>query len=145
MFSVCCAFSTGCSPAPWLTSSQSGGHLTPTSYSSNFLLKNLSNSKSKWKSKSKSESESKLCYERRSVGQSASLSRNRAPIWGLWPDFYYCQTVAGVLMWSALSIERTDLSFTIAAGPRHCSNFRVRVPWDSWSYFSASDSRLPFS
>jgi hypothetical protein len=28
-------------------------------------------------------------------GQSASLSWNKAPIWGLRPDFYYCQTVAG--------------------------------------------------
>jgi hypothetical protein len=28
-------------------------------------------------------------------GQSASLSWNKAPIWGLRPDLYYCQTVAG--------------------------------------------------
>jgi hypothetical protein len=28
-------------------------------------------------------------------GQSASLSWYQAPIWGLWPDFYYCQTSAG--------------------------------------------------
>jgi hypothetical protein len=35
--------------------------------------------------------------------QSASLSWCQAPIWGLWPDFYYCQTVAGLLMWDALS------------------------------------------
>jgi hypothetical protein len=27
-------------------------------------------------------------------GQSASLSWNKAPIWGLRPDFYYCQTVS---------------------------------------------------
>jgi hypothetical protein len=32
-------------------------------------------------------------------GESASLSWNKAPIWGLWPDFYYCRTVAGLLMW----------------------------------------------
>jgi hypothetical protein len=43
--------------------------------------------------------------------QSASLSWNKAPIWGLWPDLYYCQTVAGLLMWSALSDESTSLSF----------------------------------
>jgi hypothetical protein len=47
-------------------------------------------------------------------GQSASLSWNKAPIWGLRPDFYYFQTVACLLLWGAL--ERTDLSFTIAAG-----------------------------
>jgi hypothetical protein len=29
--------------------------------------------------------------------QSASLSWNKAPIWGLRPDIYYCQKVAGLL------------------------------------------------
>jgi hypothetical protein len=43
--------------------------------------------------------------------QSASLSWNKAPIWGLRPDFYYCQTVAGFLMWGALSDERTGLPY----------------------------------
>jgi hypothetical protein len=42
---------------------------------------------------------------------SASLSWNKAHIWGLRPDLYYCWTVAGLLMWSALSDERTGLSF----------------------------------
>jgi hypothetical protein len=51
-------------------------------------------------------------------GQSASLSWNRTLIWGLRPDLYYFQTVSGLLMWGALSDERTGLSFTIAAGPR---------------------------
>jgi hypothetical protein len=50
-------------------------------------------------------------------GQSASLSLCQAPIWGLRPDFYFCQTVASLLMWGALSDERVGLSFTIAAGP----------------------------
>jgi hypothetical protein len=31
-------------------------------------------------------------------GKSASLSWNKAAIWGLRPDFYYCQTIAGLLM-----------------------------------------------
>jgi hypothetical protein len=44
-------------------------------------------------------------------GQSASLSWNKAPVWGLRPDLYYSQTVAGLLTWGALSDERTDLSF----------------------------------
>jgi hypothetical protein len=78
-------------------------------------------------------------------GQSASLSWNKAPIWGLRPDFYYSQTVAGLLMWGALSDERTGLTFTIASDPRQRSHFRVRVPWDSWPYFTVSDLRLPFS
>jgi hypothetical protein len=69
---------------------------------------------------------------------------NKAPIWGLRPDLYYCQTVAGLLMWGALSDERTGLSSTIAAGPRRRSHSRVGVPWDSRPYFTVSDSRLPF-
>jgi hypothetical protein len=47
-------------------------------------------------------------------------------------------------MWGALSDERTGLSLTIAAGTRQRSHFWVRVPWDSWPYFTVSDSRLPF-
>jgi hypothetical protein len=78
-------------------------------------------------------------------GESASLSWNKAPIWGLRPDFYYCQTFVGLLTWGALSDERTDLSFTIAAGPRQYSHYRIRVPWDSRPYFTVSDSKLPFS
>jgi hypothetical protein len=64
-------------------------------------------------------------------GQSASLSWNKAPIWGSRPDFYHCQTVAGLLMWGAFSDERTGLSFTTAAGLRQRSHFRVGVAWDS--------------
>jgi hypothetical protein len=64
-------------------------------------------------------------------GQSASLSWNKVPIWGLRSDFYYCQTVAGLLIWTAFSNERTGLSFTTAAGSRQHSHSRVRVPWDS--------------
>jgi hypothetical protein len=39
-------------------------------------------------------------------GQSVSLSWNKAPIWGLRPDLYYCQTITGLLMWNALSLTR---------------------------------------
>jgi hypothetical protein len=45
--------------------------------------------------------------------QSASLSWKKAPIWGLRPNSYYCQTVAGFLIWGALSDERTSLSFKL--------------------------------
>jgi hypothetical protein len=44
-------------------------------------------------------------------GQSPSLSWNKAPFWGLRPDLYYCQTVAGLLMWGVVSDERMGLSF----------------------------------
>jgi hypothetical protein len=43
--------------------------------------------------------------------QSASLSCNKAPMWSLIPDLYYRQTVAGLLMWGALSGEITRLPF----------------------------------
>jgi hypothetical protein len=75
--------------------------------------------------------------------QSASLSWNKAHIWGLRPDFYYCQTVAGLLMWNALSDESMGLPFTIAACPRQRSRSWVWVPRDSWPYITVSDSRLP--
>jgi hypothetical protein len=51
-------------------------------------------------------------------GQSASLSLNKSPIWGLRSNFYYSQTFTDLLMWGVLSEERTGLSFTIAPGPR---------------------------
>jgi hypothetical protein len=44
--------------------------------------------------------------------QSASLSWNKAPIWSLRPDFYYCLTVAGLLIWGAISDERTGRFFS---------------------------------
>jgi hypothetical protein len=40
-------------------------------------------------------------------GQPASLSWNKAPIWGLRPDLFYSLTVAGLLFLGALSDERT--------------------------------------
>jgi hypothetical protein len=70
-----------------------------------------------------SESESSVTTD----GQSASLSWSKAPIWALQPDFYYRQAVAGLLMWGALSVEITGLSFTIAAGSRQCSHSCVLV------------------
>jgi hypothetical protein len=55
-------------------------------------------------------------------GHSASLAWNKAPIWGLRQDLYYCQTAAGLFMWGAHSDERTGLSFTTAADPRQGSH-----------------------
>jgi hypothetical protein len=67
------------------------------------------------------------------------------PSGALRQDFYYCQTVAGLLMSGALSDERTSLSFSIAAGARQRSHFWVQVLWDSQPYFTVSHSRLRFS
>jgi hypothetical protein len=44
-------------------------------------------------------------------GQSACLSWDKAPRRDLRPDLYYCLTVPGLLVWGALSDERTGLSF----------------------------------
>jgi hypothetical protein len=71
-----------------------------------------------------SESESYVTTD----GQPASLSWNRAPIWGLRPDLYYYLTVEDLLIWGALSDEWTGLPFTMATGRRQRSHFRVRVP-----------------
>jgi hypothetical protein len=71
-------------------------------------------------------------------GQSASLSSNKTSIWGLRPDFYYCRTVAGLLMW-----DGTGVYNCCWFGQR--SRSRVRVPWDSRPHLTVSDSRLPFS
>jgi hypothetical protein len=90
---------------------------------------------------SKSESESYVTTD----CQSASLSWNKASIWGLRPDFYYRRTVAGLLMWGAFSDGRTGLLFTIAAGPSQRSHSLVRSPLDSRPYFTVSDLRLPIS
>jgi hypothetical protein len=48
-------------------------------------------------------------------------------------------------MWGALSVERTGLSFTIAAGSSQRSHSRVRAPWDSRPYFTLSNLRLLIS
>jgi hypothetical protein len=55
-------------------------------------------------------------------GQSASPPWNKAPR-GLRPDFYYCQTIAGLLMWGAVSDERTGLPFTICCWPSPAQSF----------------------
>jgi hypothetical protein len=51
-------------------------------------------------------------------GQSATLSRCQAHIWGPRPDFYCCQTVSGLLMSGTLSGEATSLLFALYAGSR---------------------------
>jgi hypothetical protein len=87
---------------------------------------------------SKSKLKSKLCYDRRSVGQSVLVSSTHL---GLTKDFYYCQTVAGLLMWDALSDDRKGLPFTIAASPHQRSHFWDRGTRDHILLSQIRDSR----
>jgi hypothetical protein len=75
------------------------------------------------------------------VSQSVSMSWNRAPS-GSHDQIFI--TYVTVMVWGALSDERTLLSFLCAAGPCQHSLSRVRVPWDSRPYFTVSDLRHPF-
>jgi hypothetical protein len=84
--------------------------------------------------------ESRLHYDRQSVGQSVLVSSTHL---GFTTTFLFLSDSCGFCWCEALSDERTDLPFTIAAGPRQCSHSWVQVPQDSWPYFNVSDSRLP--
>jgi hypothetical protein len=81
-------------------------------------------------------------------GQPASPSWNKAPIWGLRPDLYYSLTVAGLLIWGALSDERTCLSFIIAVelvAIFYCLRFETFLfvaYYDSQSHDGGIRSRL---
>jgi hypothetical protein len=87
-----------------------------------------------------------MCYILKSTNALVSyVHYMNSSVWGLRPDIYHCQTVAGWLMWGALSDGMTGPSFTIAPGPHQRSHYRVRLPWDSSPYFTVSDSRLLFS
>jgi hypothetical protein len=73
------------------------------------FLSLLCQSQSQGQSQSQSQSQSYITTD----GQPASLSWNKAPIWGLRPNLCYCQTVEGLFMWGALSDERTCLSIQL--------------------------------
>jgi hypothetical protein len=53
-------------------------------------------------------------------------------MWGSWPDIYYYLTITVLLLWGALSNERTRLSFVYAACPCERSLVRVRRPRRRW-------------
>jgi hypothetical protein len=84
----------------------------------------------------------KMLPEKQQVVDYVLVSR---PIWGSRPDIYYCLTVMVLfLLWGTLSDKRMGLSFVHAADPCQCSLSRVRVPWNSWPYFTVSDLRFTF-
>jgi hypothetical protein len=62
-------------------------------------------------------------------GQSASLSWYQAPIWGLWPNVYYCQTIEG-FWYGAPSLTRGQVCLL------QCTMFNIQYillsqSWDS--------------
>jgi hypothetical protein len=61
------------------------------------------------------------------------------------PDFYYCRSLKSLYMWGPHYDERTGLSCTIVVDPRQRIHSRVRVPLESWTHSTVSDSRLPVS
>jgi hypothetical protein len=90
----------------------------------------------------KSESESE-CYIT-TDGQSASVSLNKAPVWGLWPDLYYCQTVAGCGCW-ALSLTRGRVCrLQLLLDLASAITFWVRVLWQSWPHLLSQIRDFPF-
>jgi hypothetical protein len=113
--------------AVWLSS-----HSWPST--GQLLYMTIHDSKSKWMSK--------LCYDGHSIGQS---------VWCQAPsgvqDQIFVTVRQLVICWceGALSDERPCLLFTVAAGPRQRSHSRIRFPWESLTYFTVSESRLPFS
>jgi hypothetical protein len=74
---------------------------------------------------------------RLTVGQSVSLGVE--PRLGLMTRYLLLFDSYGLVS------ERAALSFVYAAGPRQPSHSGVRVPCDSWPYFTVSNFRLPFS
>jgi hypothetical protein len=74
-----------------------------------------------WRLEPGLDSKSKSHCDWRSVSQSVSLVSS--PIWGSWPDIYYCLTVTVLFLWSAVSDERTGLSFVNTAGPCQAQPF----------------------
>jgi hypothetical protein len=105
---------------------------------SNLGIGHLRISKNEWQTKNHFRANSRMSLSLM-LRPTVSRSSNKAPIWGLRPDFYYRQKIAGLFMWGAISDERMGLSFSNAFDPRQHSHSRVRVPWDSWPYFAVSD------
>jgi hypothetical protein len=88
-----------------------------------------------------SESESELLYDWRFTANQFVLATS--PLRLMATNFFSTEPLPSQSSCNILSDERMGLSFIIAACPRQRSHSRVRIPLDSWSYFTVSDSRLP--
>jgi hypothetical protein len=65
------------------------------------------------------------------------------PIWCPKPVFVTVRKLRVYRCRGTLTNERTGVSFIIAVGPRLHNHFCVRIPPDSWPYFTISISRFP--
>jgi hypothetical protein len=57
--------------------------------------------------------------------------------------WFFCLTVSGLLMWGALSDEKSGLYFSVFAGHCQRSLSEIWVPWDSWTQFIVSIIETP--
>jgi hypothetical protein len=76
-----------------------------------------------------------LYYDRRSVGQSVLVS---TPIWGLWPDFYYCPTIAGFYMGRPLWREDGSVFYNVQCtiyNTFYCLRFETPPTWRTRSLY----------
>jgi hypothetical protein len=112
----------------WLNS-QAGGHLSPTSYSSNCSLKTLSNQVkvTLWLT----------------VSQSVSLGVK--PHLGLMTRYLLPFDSYGLVFVGRPLWREDGSAFCICCWPLPVQSFSVRIPWYSGPYFTVSDLRLPFS
>jgi hypothetical protein len=86
------------------------------------------------------DSKSKLCYDRRPVGQSVLVSSTHL---GPETGFLLLSDICGVVN-VGRPLWREDRSVVYYyCCPRQRSHFQVRVPRNSWPHFTVPDSRLP--
>jgi hypothetical protein len=80
---------------------------------------------------------------RLTVSQSVSLGVE--PHLGLMTRYLLLFDSYGIVFLGRPLWRKGSLAFVYAVGPRQRSLYGVRLPWDSWPYFTVSDLRLPFS
>jgi hypothetical protein len=84
--------------------------------------------------------ESELLYDWRFTANQFVLATS--PLRPTTSIFLSTRHLRSLSLRNIISDEKMGLSFTIAPGPRQRSHYQVRVPRDSWPYFTVSDSRL---
>jgi hypothetical protein len=86
------------------------------------------------------QSNSELLYDWRFTANQFILAPS--PLRITTSNFFLTEPLRSQFLCNVLSGKRMGLSFTTAAGRRQCSHSRIRVPRDSWPYFTNSDPKL---